>query len=81
MTDTTAASTQATTLMGPKVLLEGPSGVGKTHSLGTLVDWAAAQTPAPRSSVSSPRTGLSPSSDTGVTTGRKSRPTSTGTSP
>ncbi len=46
MTDTTAASTQATTLMGPKVLLEGPSGVGKTHSLGTLVDWAAAQTPA-----------------------------------
>ena len=47
MTDTTTSSTQATTLMGPKVLLEGPSGVGKTHSLGTLVDWAAAQTPAP----------------------------------
>ena len=33
-------------LAGPKVLLEGPSGSGKTHSLGTLVDWAAAQTPA-----------------------------------
>lgn len=28
-------------LSGPKVLLEGPSGTGKTHSLGTLVDWAA----------------------------------------
>jgi hypothetical protein len=32
--------------MGPKVLLEGPSGVGKTHALGTLVEWAAKQTPA-----------------------------------
>ncbi|HXK62101.1 MAG TPA: AAA family ATPase [Acidobacteriota bacterium] len=42
MTDTT----QATTLMGPKILLEGPSGTGKTHALGTLVDWAAAQKPA-----------------------------------
>lgn len=40
-------SPQASILMGPKVLLEGPSGVGKTHSLGTLVDWAAAQSPAP----------------------------------
>lgn len=29
-------------LAGPKVLLEGPSGTGKTHSLGTLVDWASA---------------------------------------
>ncbi len=28
-------------LFGPKVLLEGPAGVGKTHSIGTLVDWAA----------------------------------------
>jgi AAA domain-containing protein len=37
---------QASTMMGPKILLEGPSGVGKTHALGTLVDWAAAQTPA-----------------------------------
>ena len=42
MTDTT----QATTLMGPKILLEGPSGTGKTHALGTLVDWAATQKPA-----------------------------------
>lgn len=33
------------TLDGPKVLLEGPSGVGKTYALGTLVDWAARQTP------------------------------------
>lgn len=32
-------------LAGPKVLLEGPSGTGKTYALGTLVDWAAAQTP------------------------------------
>jgi len=28
-------------LMGPKVLLEGPAGTGKTYSVGTLVDWAA----------------------------------------
>ncbi|MDE2097537.1 MAG: AAA family ATPase [Patescibacteria group bacterium] len=28
-------------LAGPKVLLEGPSGTGKTYSLGTLVEWAA----------------------------------------
>jgi hypothetical protein len=27
-------------LPGPKVLLMGPSGTGKTHALGTLVDWA-----------------------------------------
>lgn len=33
------------TLMGPKILLEGPSGTGKTHALGTAVDWAAAQNP------------------------------------
>ena len=32
-------------LIGPKVLLIGPSGTGKTFSIGTLVDWAAAQTP------------------------------------
>lgn len=37
---------QDSALMGPKILIEGPSGTGKTHSLGTLVDWAAAQTPA-----------------------------------
>lgn len=28
-------------LAGPKVLLEGPSGTGKTYAIGTLVDWAA----------------------------------------
>lgn len=28
-------------LPGPKVLLEGPAGTGKTYALGTLVDWAA----------------------------------------
>ena len=28
------------TLMGPKILLEGPAGTGKTHALGTIVDWA-----------------------------------------
>lgn len=32
-------------LAGPKVLLEGPSGTGKTHAIGTLVDWAAKQVP------------------------------------
>jgi len=30
-------------LIGPKILLEGPSGTGKTYALGTLVDWAAAR--------------------------------------
>jgi len=28
-------------LSGPKVLLEGPSGTGKTYAIGKLVDWAA----------------------------------------
>lgn len=32
----------ATTIPGPKVLLEGPAGTGKTYAIGTLVDWAAA---------------------------------------
>ena len=32
-------------LSGPKVLLMGPSGTGKTYALGTLVDWCAKQTP------------------------------------
>ncbi len=32
-------------LEGPKILIEGPAGTGKTHALGTLVDWAARQTP------------------------------------
>jgi len=30
------------TLVGPKVVLMGPSGTGKTYSLGTLADWAEA---------------------------------------
>lgn len=30
-------------LAGPKILLIGGGGAGKTHSLGTLVDWAAAR--------------------------------------
>ena len=32
-------------LSGPKVLLLGAAGSGKTRSLGTLVDWAARQSP------------------------------------
>lgn len=28
------------TLSGPKVLLEGPAGTGKTYAIGTLCDWA-----------------------------------------
>jgi hypothetical protein len=28
------------TLIGPKILLEGDSGSGKTYAIGTLVDWA-----------------------------------------
>lgn len=32
-------------LAGPKILLEGPSGSGKTFAIGTLVDWAARQSP------------------------------------
>jgi hypothetical protein len=28
--------------MGPKILLEGPAGTGKTYALGTLADWAEA---------------------------------------
>lgn len=31
-----------TTLAGPKILLEGPSGTGKTYALGTLAEWAQA---------------------------------------
>lgn len=30
-----------TSLAGPKILLESPSGKGKTYSLGTLADWAS----------------------------------------
>lgn len=32
-------------LTAPKILLEGDSGGGKTYAIGTLVDWAAKQTP------------------------------------
>lgn len=32
-------------LSGVKVLLEGPTGTGKTRAIGTLVDWCAAQNP------------------------------------
>lgn len=32
-------------LQGPKVLLEGPAGTGKTYAIATLVEWAAAQSP------------------------------------
>jgi len=32
-------------LTGPRILLEGPTGTGKTYAIGTLVDWAAKQTP------------------------------------
>lgn len=32
-------------LAGPKILLEAPSGKGKTYALGTLADWAARQDP------------------------------------
>lgn len=39
-------TTEKPLFAGPKVLLMGASGGGKTFSLGTLVDWAAAQTPA-----------------------------------
>ena len=28
-------------IIGPKILLEGPAGTGKTYAIGTLVDWAA----------------------------------------
>ena len=43
MTDITTPAEP--TLEGPKILLIGPSGTGKTRSIGTLVDWAAKQTP------------------------------------
>lgn len=38
--------TDFTTLSGPKILLQGDSGTGKTRALGPLVDWAAKQSPA-----------------------------------
>lgn len=44
-TATNTSAAEAIGLAGPKILLEGAGGSGKTHSLGTLVDWAARQTP------------------------------------
>ncbi len=32
-------------LVGPKIILIGASGSGKSYSIGTMVDWAAKQTP------------------------------------
>ena len=32
-------------LAGPKILLQGDSGTGKSYAIGTMVDWAAAQNP------------------------------------
>ena len=34
------AELEDTHLAGPKILLEGPSGTGKSFAIGTLVDWA-----------------------------------------
>lgn len=41
----TAVTSATKELFGPKILLIGGAGSGKTHSLGTMVDWAAKQTP------------------------------------
>lgn len=40
-----ADPTNVAGLDGPKIILEGPSGSGKTYAIGTLVDWAARQSP------------------------------------
>ena len=37
--------TETHALVGPKILLEGTSGSGKTYAIGTAVDWAARQSP------------------------------------
>lgn len=41
MADPLLDSPHTPSLSGPKILLEGPSGTGKTRAIGTLVDWAA----------------------------------------
>lgn len=41
MTIPITASRDTTTLAGPKILLMGLSGTGKTYSLGTLAEWCA----------------------------------------
>ena len=43
MTDLTKPAVDAALLAGPKVILMGLSGTGKTHSLGTLAEWAEAE--------------------------------------
>lgn len=45
MTEADRLTNSGMALAGPKILLEGPSGSGKTFALGTLVDWAARQSP------------------------------------
>lgn len=45
MSDTAAPSSFSSDLAGPKILLQGDSGSGKTYALGTICDWAAAQNP------------------------------------
>lgn len=45
MSNAAAAPAANPLLTGVKVLLEGPTGTGKTKALGTLVDWCAKQTP------------------------------------
>lgn len=42
MTTSPSEITAPQLLTGPKELLMGPAGTGKTHALGTMVDWAAA---------------------------------------
>lgn len=37
--------TPAEVLAGPKILLQGDSGTGKSYAIGTAVDWGARQTP------------------------------------
>ena len=45
MTEADRLNPPGKTLAGPKILLIGASGSGKTRSLGTAVDWAAKQMP------------------------------------
>lgn len=45
MSDTPETPTEGDELSGPKILIQGDSGTGKTTALGTIVDWAARQDP------------------------------------
>lgn len=40
--NSTSAMSNNLPLIGPKILLEGPAGTGKTHALATAVEWADA---------------------------------------